>query len=107
MLGMLTEKYRNQKIIDFAKGQSCTLRLATYCDGGGASSVWAHSNLMRHGKGRGVKAHDIFGCIACFGCHDVLDGRVRSHFAEEDLDREFQRAHEESLLLLLDKGVLV
>lgn len=106
MLGMFDNKYRNKRITRFAKGQPCTLRLPGVCDGGGATSVWAHSNLLRHGKGRGTKAHDIFGCVACYQCHEVLDERVSSSWTADELDNEFQRAHEESLLMLLDQGVI-
>jgi len=69
------ENYRNKKITQFARGKMCTLLIPGICNGNPETSVWAHSNELIHGKGRGIKAHDIFGCIACSDCHDAVDGR--------------------------------
>jgi len=35
--------------------------------------VAAHSNQMRDGKGRGLKAHDYRIAALCFTCHAELD----------------------------------
>jgi hypothetical protein len=35
--------------------------------------VAAHSNQLRDGKGRGIKAHDYRIAALCFGCHSELD----------------------------------
>jgi len=34
----------------------------------------AHSNMAVHGKGRGIKASDVFAAALCFACHHDLDG---------------------------------
>lgn len=36
----------------------------------------AHSNQIKHGKGRGLKSLDIHGAILCHNCHDRVDGRT-------------------------------
>ena len=33
----------------------------------------AHSNMAAHGKGRGIKASDVFAAALCFACHHDLD----------------------------------
>ena len=33
----------------------------------------AHSNMSVHGKGRGIKASDVFAAALCFACHHDLD----------------------------------
>ena len=35
--------------------------------------VSAHSNLLEHGKGRGLKAHDGMMAWLCMSCHSELD----------------------------------
>ena len=35
--------------------------------------VAAHSNQLRDGKGRGIKAHDFRIAALCFKCHHELD----------------------------------
>ena len=35
--------------------------------------VAAHSNQLRDGKGRGIKAHDYRIAALCYGCHMELD----------------------------------
>lgn len=35
--------------------------------------VAAHSNLLEHGKGKGLKAHDCYAAALCFDCHSDLD----------------------------------
>ena len=39
--------YRNKKLTELACGQSCV-----ECGANDGTTVWAHSNLMEHGKGR-------------------------------------------------------
>lgn len=60
--------YRNQALLDLAKGEECLLRVPRYCQGGTETTVACHSNRTRDGKGKGIKAHDwaiAFGCVAC------------------------------------------
>lgn len=40
--------------------------------------VAAHSNAQRHGKGIGLKAHDLPAYV-CIACHDEIDGRSGSY----------------------------
>lgn len=60
--------YRNKKLTDSARNHSCVSCMAP-------NAVWCHSNEYYHGKGRGLKAHDLFGFYGCQACHDWYDGR--------------------------------
>lgn len=65
--------YRNPALLALAKGQECLVRVPKYCWGGTESTVAAHSNQIRDGKGKGIKAHDWATAHACGGCHYFLD----------------------------------
>tara|TARA_R110000851_G_C13102466_1_gene568861 strand:+ start:2077 stop:2538 length:462 start_codon:yes stop_codon:yes gene_type:complete len=64
---------RSRKVLDSAKGQPCAFRFPGICQGSTETTVWAHLNGARYGKGAGIKAHDILGGHACFWCHSYLD----------------------------------
>lgn len=64
---------RSRKILDSAKGQPCAFRFPGICQGGTETTVWAHLNGARYGKGAGMKAHDILGAHSCHQCHVYLD----------------------------------
>lgn len=64
--------YRNKKLTQSAKHEACVS-----CGADDGTIVWAHSNQIRHGKGTGIKAHDLFGCYLCSKCHDWYDGRSK------------------------------
>lgn len=95
--------YRNPKITQSADGRVCTMQIPGTCNHDSATTVWAHSNKLRHGKGRGIKAHDIFGAYLCGNCHDWYDKGPASRSEKDDA---FQLAHEASLLILVKSGIL-
>lgn len=94
-------RYENKAILKSAEGQICTMH-SPACNHDPRTTVWCHSNQQRHGKGKGIKAHDIFGFYGCSGCHDWYD---RSDAPREEKDAYFQLAFEKSLLMLV-RGVL-
>jgi hypothetical protein len=63
--------------------------------------VWAHIRRFGWG-GMGLKPHDALGCYCCFPCHDKLDGRAGGPVSDTDI----LRALGESLLRLIDQGIL-
>lgn len=95
--------YRNPQITKSAQGMICTMQVYGVCNHDSSTTVWAHSNQIRHGKGKGIKAHDIFGAFACSACHAWYDAGSASR---EDKQNIFQLAHEKSLLILLRSGVI-
>jgi hypothetical protein len=82
-----------------ARGQLCTVKREGVCNGRRDTTVWAHFNWQRYGKGVGLKVHDPFGFFACRACHDWLD---REH--PPDGEDYAIRAHFESLFLLHEQG---
>ena len=96
---------RSTKLRQSAKGESCTME-SPNCNGNPETVVWCHSNFSMHGKGTGIKAHDVFGFYGCAGCHDWYDGRTNNRGAialKRDL---FFAAHSKSLVRLIEKGIL-
>jgi uncharacterized CHY-type Zn-finger protein len=60
--------YRNKKILQLAKGQPCL-----HCGNEDGTTVAAHSNLQRDGKGVGLKSWDCFVAYLCYYCHTRYD----------------------------------
>lgn len=91
--------YRNQKLLEAVRDfpcQHCGLNDGTVCA--------AHSNQLRDGKGRSIKAHDYRIAALCFKCHFELDqGRDRSR--QERLNM-WEDAHRQTMGLLFDQGIL-
>lgn len=76
---------RSQALLDNVKQLDCT-----HCNRHGPSDP-AHSNWAIHGKGKSVKASDIFIAALCRLCHRRLDqGR---HLTEEERQRMWWHAH--------------
>lgn len=94
------------KITDFAEGRACTARISGVCNNDPTTTVWAHLNSIRWGAGRGHKAPDVCGLVACANCHDVIDGRVRTSYDREWIKQLAYEGHMESLALLVKHGVI-
>lgn len=66
-------KIVSKKTRQYSKGQSCTIR-EIGCEHT-KTVVFAHLNSNY--KGTGTKSPDLFGCDACYSCHQLLDkGKV-------------------------------
>ena len=74
-------KKTTSKIMKFARGKDCTVRIPGVCSFDPEKSVGAH----RNGYGMGGKFHDFQTAICCSKCHAVLDGKVRSEFTPDEL----------------------
>jgi len=95
--------YRNKKLTQSAKHESCVS-----CGANDGTIVWAHSNSQRHGKGMGIKAHDLFGCYLCFKCHSDYDANknILSFMANQERQDWFVRMWERSMIIACEKGYL-
>ncbi len=60
--------YRNKTLLKIAQGMPCVM-----CGNDNGTGVAAHSNLLEHGKGRGLKAHDGMTAWLCYDCHSEYD----------------------------------
>lgn len=94
--------YRNKKILDAAKGESCTWPGCGVCDG---TIVFAHSNMSIHGKSSHQKSDDIFGAFLCYECHHYYDC-LPANDTNGPKEHYFMRAMSATLRRLLDLGVL-
>ena len=63
----------------------------------------AHSNQAKHGKGRGIKASDIFCASLCHACHMAVDqGRSMSRQERETV---WANAHRKTIQALVALGL--
>jgi hypothetical protein len=101
---MLTKnKYRNKKLKESARDQACV------CHGNEGTTVWAHSNSLRHGKGTGVKAHDLFGAYLCHESHQDYDQLPEFKFTVKyglSKDEWFSDMWDASMIIVCNKGLL-
>jgi hypothetical protein len=63
------------------RGQPCYLRIPGICTGQAHDPC--HSNQAIHGKGKGIKAHDVYTVPGCRSCHNELDQGAQFDRAEK------------------------
>ena len=69
------------KLTKSAKGQECLVRIPGHCNFDPATTVLCHLP----GGGIARKQHDIHAAFGCSGCHDALDGRVKTRYSQGEL----------------------
>ena len=94
--------YVNKRIRESANGRECQFLIPGVCNHDSTTVVWIHSDQLRHGKGTGIKAHDVFGAYGCAACHSWYGGAT----GREEKRDAFQLAFERSLIILVKSGVL-
>ena len=77
--------FRSKKHLKNVAGLSCQ-----HCGADGHTQA-AHSNQLKHGKGRGIKASDEFTAALCLKCHYELD-QGKNLSKEERIDM-WENAH--------------
>jgi len=92
--------YRSRKLLDAARELPCQ-----HCGAQDGTVVAAHSNQLRDGKGRGLKAHDYRIASLCYRCHSELDQGARMSKAER-LEM-FEAAHRSTIGTMFELGILV
>ena len=91
--------YRNTKLLEVVRALPCQ-----HCGRADGTVVAAHSNQLRDGKGRGIKAHDYRIAALCFLCHSTLDqGAQMSRAQREEM---WERAHRNTIGKLFEMGLL-
>ena len=91
--------YRNRKLLDAARELPCQ-----HCGASDGTVVAAHSNQLRDGKGRGLKAHDYRIASLCFTCHAELD--QGSKMSKQERVEMWEEAHRKTIGLFFDNGVI-
>ena len=87
--------YRNKKLLEIVRESPCQL-----CGAKDGTVVAAHSNQLRDGKGRSIKAHDYRIAALCFRCHAELD--QGSKMSKEDRVDIWEMAHRKTVGWLFD-----
>ena len=64
----------------------------------------AHSNQLRDGKGKGIKASDYRIASLCFKCHAELD--QGKNLSKQERLEMWEEAHRKTIGLLFDNGHL-
>lgn len=91
--------YRSKKLLEAVREAPCM-----HCGAQDGTVVAAHSNQLRDGKGRGIKAHDYRIAALCFRCHSELDqGHQMSR--EERLNM-WESAHRATVGWLFDSDLI-
>lgn len=93
--------FRCQRLLDIAKHAPQCMCCGAWNKG---DVVAAHSNALKHGKGKGVKAHDLVAYV-CRECHDAIDGRDMG-LSREARHLMFLEAFYTTQLWLLREGFL-
>lgn|GEM_PF-274804 len=79
------------KYLAACAGEDCYLRVFGVCVGR-ESVVPCHSNQLRHGKGKGIKARHEFTVPGCWACHAWIDqGKSSREVKFETWDRGYAR----------------
>lgn len=86
------------KIRKSAKNESCSLRVSSKCSHDEPGKV-VFCHLNSNYRGVGMKSPDIFGVYGCYECHLLLDASKVDY-------QDQQRAHQETLMKLIDKGLI-
>jgi len=81
--------YRNKKLLEVVRDSPCQL-----CGARDGTVVAAHSNQLRDGKGRSIKAHDYRIAALCYTCHADIDQGKMSREDKQDL---WEMAHRKTI----------
>ena len=97
----LRAPFRSKKVLNAAREMACQ-----FCGIDNGTIVMAHSNQLKHGKGMGIKASDVFVAALCYTCHNIVDGRCAPDMARETRDYLWTTAHKNTIAYLMKKGLL-
>jgi len=95
----VNQMYRNEKLLKAARLLPCQ-----HCGVSDGTVVAAHSNQLRDGKGRGLKAHDYRIASLCYRCHMELDQGAKMDKAQRV--EMWEEAHRKTLGLFFEQGII-
>jgi hypothetical protein len=87
--------YRNKKLLEIVRESPCQ-----NCGAMDGTVVAAHSNQLRDGKGRSLKAYDYRIAALCYTCHMELDQGSKMSKAERV--EMWEEAHRNTIGWLFD-----
>ncbi|AEP36204.1 hypothetical protein [Taylorella asinigenitalis] len=88
--------YRNKKLLNGARDCPYCMLCSRPNDG---TIVAAHSNQLRDGKGKSIKAHDYL----CYQCHYEIDQGANS---KEQKLNDWETAHRKTVGYMIETGLL-
>jgi hypothetical protein len=91
--------YRNKKLLEAARLLPCQ-----HCGVSDGTVVAAHSNQLRDGKGRGLKAHDYRIASLCYHCHMELDQGTKMDKAQRV--EMWEEAHRKTLGQFFEQEII-
>jgi hypothetical protein len=91
--------YRNKKLLEVVRQSPCQ-----HCGVENGTVVAAHSNQLRDGKGRGLRAHDYRIAALCFTCHSDLD--QGSSMTKDERREMWEEAHRKTIGWLFENDHL-
>jgi hypothetical protein len=91
--------YRNEKLLKSVRELPCQI-----CGIEDGTIVAAHSNQLRHGKGRSIKAHDWAIAALCYNCHAEIDQGSKLNKSERI--ENWQSAWEKTIAELFERGIV-
>lgn len=91
--------YRNKRLLELARNFPCQ-----HCGIQDGTVVAAHSNQLRDGKGKGIKAADFRIASLCFTCHSELD--QGKNWSKQERVEIWEEAHRKTIGLLFDNNHL-
>lgn len=91
--------YRNPKLLKAVASLPCQ-----NCGIDDGTTVAAHSNQLRHGKGRSLKAHDWAVCSLCYSCHSELDQGAK--LSKSERIEMWQSAWEKTIKELFERDLI-
>jgi hypothetical protein len=94
-----TEMYRNPNLLKSVRSSPCQ-----HCGADDGTIVAAHSNQLRDGKGRGLKAHDYRIAALCYTCHADLD--QGNKMSKEERVNMWEAAHRKTIGWLFENSIV-
>lgn len=91
--------YRNKKLLEAVREAPCM-----NCGAQNGTVCAAHSNQLRDGKGRSIKAHDYRIAALCYTCHSDLDQGAK--MSREERVQMWEEAHRKTIGWLFDQDIL-
>jgi hypothetical protein len=92
--------YRNKRLLEAVRHSPCQ-----HCGIEDGTVVAAHSNQLRDGKGKGIKAHDYRIAALCHKCHYEID--QGSKLSKQERLNVWEEAHRKTVGWLFDNSILI
>jgi hypothetical protein len=91
--------YRNRPLLNACRELPCQ-----HCGISDGTVVAAHSNQLRDGKGRGLKAHDYRVASLCYKCHMELD--QGKDLSKQERTELWEEAHRKTIGQLFERNLI-